>query len=135
MTYTFFIPGIPAPQGSKQLVRTAAGRTLMINANANTLKVWRNSVTACTRLMHIDTYPKGQGVSVVLDFVMPATLKDREGYCPQRPDLDKLARAVLDGLVDGGAMADDSQVVRLEASKVRGIKTGVHVRISEALNV
>ena len=35
-----------------------------------------------------------------------------------RPDVDKLARAVLDGLVSGGVMADDAQVVVLVARKV-----------------
>jgi Holliday junction resolvase RusA-like endonuclease len=34
-----------------------------------------------------------------------------------RPDVDKLARAVLDGLTMGGAFTDDSQVVELQASK------------------
>jgi Holliday junction resolvase RusA-like endonuclease len=35
-----------------------------------------------------------------------------------RPDIDKLARAVLDGLTEGGAWLDDGQVVTLHASKV-----------------
>ena len=36
-----------------------------------------------------------------------------------RPDVDKLARAALDGLT-GAAFADDSQVVRLTATKEYG---------------
>ena len=38
-----------------------------------------------------------------------------------RPDLDKLVRALLDGLTMGGAWSDDSQVVQLTASKIYGV--------------
>jgi len=37
------------------------------------------------------------------------------------PDLDKLCRAVLDGLTMGGAWKDDSQVINLHAVKKYGV--------------
>jgi crossover junction endodeoxyribonuclease RusA len=39
-------------------------------------------------------------------------------YPASKPDLDKLIRAVLDGLTDGGAWKDDGQVVALAARKM-----------------
>jgi Holliday junction resolvase RusA-like endonuclease len=33
------------------------------------------------------------------------------------PDLDKLQRAILDGFTDAGVWRDDSQVVRIRATK------------------
>jgi Holliday junction resolvase RusA-like endonuclease len=38
-------------------------------------------------------------------------------YPTTKPDVDKLARAVLDGLVAGGAMKDDAQVSMVIAEK------------------
>jgi Holliday junction resolvase RusA-like endonuclease len=40
-----------------------------------------------------------------------------------RPDLDKLCRAVLDGLTSGGAYGDDAQVTVLTAEKVYASET------------
>jgi len=34
-----------------------------------------------------------------------------------KPDLDKLVRAVLDGITEGGAIHDDAQVCAIAASK------------------
>ncbi len=64
-------------------------------------------------------------------FNRPKTVKRDEPYV--RPDLDKLIRAVLDGLT-GVAYEDDQQVVRLTAQKAYGETEGVHIKISERLS-
>ena len=64
-------------------------------------------------------------------FNKPKTVKRNEPYV--RPDLDKLIRAVLDGLTDV-AYEDDQQVVRLTAQKSYGETEGVHIRISERVS-
>jgi Holliday junction resolvase RusA-like endonuclease len=46
------------------------------------------------------------------------------------PDLDKLIRAVLDGLT-GVAYKDDGQVVKITAVKIYGQKLGVQIGIME----
>jgi len=51
-----------------------------------------------------------------------------------RPDLDKLARAVLDGLTQGGAFKDDSQVCELLTRKKYGPRPGC-VLVVEPLEV
>ena len=67
-------------------------------------------------------------MDLVFIFNKPKTVKRNEPYV--RPDLDKLIRAVLDGLT-GVAYEDDQQVVRLTAQKAYGETEGVHIRISE----
>ena len=44
------------------------------------------------------------------------------------PDLDKLIRAVLDGLT-GVAYEDDGQVVQIEAQKLYGASVGAEIRL------
>jgi Holliday junction resolvase RusA-like endonuclease len=46
-----------------------------------------------------------------------------------RPDIDKLTRAVLDGLTDGGLISDDARVVRLMVDEVYGDRVGVDVTV------
>lgn len=50
------------------------------------------------------------------------------------PDIDKLCRAVLDGLTMGGAWKDDGQVAELQARKLYvlpGMAPGCRIEISE----
>jgi crossover junction endodeoxyribonuclease RusA len=85
-------------------------------------------------------------VRVVADFYLPrpkghygtgrnaGRVRDSApGYPEHRPDLDKLARALLDGLGMGGAWADDCQVTHLHVSKLYadGIPPGCRVTITE----
>jgi Holliday junction resolvase RusA-like endonuclease len=65
-------------------------------------------------------FRRGVPVYVRLEFVLPrpqSTPKRRTPPAVKRPDVDKLARAVLDALTSAGALADDSQVVDLHPIK------------------
>ena len=109
---SIWIPGIPAPQGSKRHV----GRGILIESSKR-VAPWRAVValTVGERTTHVINGP----VSLILQFVMPrpkATPKRATPPAVKKPDLDKLARAVLDAL-SGVAYRDDSQVVSLDASK------------------
>jgi Holliday junction resolvase RusA-like endonuclease len=87
---------------------------------------WREAVRAETQRAMESPDPSGwvalhEGpVSVFIDFYMPRpkSLPKKTTHHIKRPDLDKLARAVLDGLTEGGAWLDDSQVIRLQVQKV-----------------
>jgi Holliday junction resolvase RusA-like endonuclease len=59
-----------------------------------------------------------EGCEVRLTFRMPRPkyLKMKKALAVKRPDIDKLARAVLDGLT-GTIIEDDSQIVSLIAAK------------------
>ena len=130
----FHVRGNPAPQGSKQAF--VRGRRAVLVETSKRLPAWRIAVQDAA-LQHLQPIPAGVPVAVEIVFVMPRTKAMGGRPAPpmvQRPDADKLARAVLDGLT-GPAFADDSQVVRLVVTKRRadpGEETGARINV-EAL--
>lgn len=136
MIASFFVDGVPRPQGSKRIV----GRNL-IDSNRDVLVPWRNHVAYVARTSLEGAWEAtGEPVRVSLSFQMPRPAKHfdsrgnlRSGSPPlwhnHTPDLDKLVRAVLDGLTDGGAWDDDKHVVDLHAERrwASGGKPGVRV--------
>ncbi|GIU74792.1 MAG: hypothetical protein KatS3mg004_1879 [Bryobacteraceae bacterium] len=118
----FFTAGTPRPQGSKRLAR---GRMI---ESSRYLKAWRNAIAlsaiAARQGSHA-LFPMRIHASVRLIFIMPHDPK-------ARPDIDKLARPVLDALKDARIIADDAIVVHLSATKRRpedGEQPGVDVLV------
>ena len=122
---SFFVPGRVVPQGSKRHV--GGGR--MIEA-AKGLKDWRHAVTDAAWTYRLERPTITGPVRVELDFVLarPAshygTGRNADRVKPTapswpttKPDIDKLARAVLDAVTAAGIWRDDSQVIRLDALK------------------
>ena len=123
----FFVVGTPKPQGSKRaFMQPNAKRPTLIESAGEALKDWRASVryTAARQGKQI-TGP----VKVQLRFVIQrpkghyGTGRNAQALKPsapdmhdKKPDIDKLARAVLDGL-SNVVFEDDSKVVWLEAWK------------------
>lgn len=117
--------GIPAPQGSKRHV----GNGIMVESS-RAVGPWREAVRAETQRAMNGIGPMTGPVQVDASFRLPRPKNHyrtgryahlvRDG-APARPfgkpDVDKLVRAVLDGLTEGGAWADDAQVALLVASK------------------
>ena len=136
---SIFVPGIPAPQGSKRHV----GRGIMVESS-KALKPWRSTVVAT--VVEAGWEPVLHGpVEVILHFTFPrpkghyGTGRNADRLKPTapehhtvKPDADKLARAVLDALVQSGALRDDSQVARLRVTKGYG-RPGVQIDM-EALS-
>lgn len=106
--------GNPAPQGSKRHV--GGGR--MVESSA-TLKDWRHDITLATRDAMQDRLPLEGPVNVWLEFSVkrPVSTPRKVLFPVKRPDVDKLARGVLDALDAAGVFGDDSQVVDLHAIK------------------
>jgi crossover junction endodeoxyribonuclease RusA len=113
----FFVPGRPAPQGSKRSV----GRGRFIEASKY-LPAWRNAVTeyaiyAATEYGW-ETISGPVTLEVVFYLERPATIKvNKRPHPVVPPDIDKLVRSVGDALSDAGVWGDDSQVVKLVAFK------------------
>jgi Holliday junction resolvase RusA-like endonuclease len=63
-----------------------------------------------------------------LVFSMPEGQRPKYGWPTKDGDLDKLVRAVLDGLTQGGLIIDDRHVTRIVTEKRFG-HPGVAVRI------
>lgn len=124
----FFVAGIPQPQGSKTGF-VVGGRAVVVDKNPGALKPWRKQVAAIAGKSDL---PQLDGpVRVHAVFVLPKPKSVKRDLPHVRPDLDKLARALLDGITDAGVWKDDSQVVELDTSKVYGDAPGVHVVITK----
>ena len=132
----FIVNGLPAPQGSKEVfVRTTkTGKTVrnVVESSAR-VKPWRAAVAQAARAA-IKTQGWGAitgaaSVRVVFFFQRPAAhygtgrkADVMRADAPPWPtgnhgDLDKLVRATLDGLTEGGVWTDDKLVVELLARK------------------
>ena len=129
MEVRFFVAGIPIPQGSKTAY-VVGGRAVMADANKK-LKPWRKEVTRVARASWLDR-PQALGpvrLDLVFVFERPSSVKRRLPCVA--PDLDKLIRAIGDGITDAGIWKDDGQVIRIVAEKVYGAAPGVYVSVSE----
>jgi Holliday junction resolvase RusA-like endonuclease len=136
-SFSFTVFGYePRPQGSKKYVgsrRTAAGNNIPLIIEASPgLPVWRKAVSdAVVQAMHdsgdLSKFDGAVKVEAVFYVTRKKTVTRDLPTVP--PDVDKLSRALLDSLKP--VWRDDSQVVRLEVSKVYATKeAGVAVTIS-----
>lgn len=114
-----FVPGRPAPQGSKRYLGRAGGKGITVESS-KAVAPWRADIRDRLLAEHAGDGPIDGALAVCLVFVMPrpaSTPKRSTPAAVKRPDLDKLARAVLDAIGSAGVWRDDSQVVHLRASK------------------
>lgn len=126
----FFAAGKPATKGStRSFVNQKTGKAVTRGDCART-KTWQGVVATAAVEAGVSPAPKGRAVSLRVTFYMArpkshygtgrnaARLKDSAPRAhTTKPDADKLLRALKDGLT-GIAYHDDSQVDRLEVSKV-----------------
>lgn len=110
---TFWVSGIPAPQGSKRHV--GGGRMIEMS---KAVGPWREAVRAEAQQKFAVPFDGPVSVTVTFNLKRPKTAR-RDTPCI-RPDLDKLLRAVLDGLTAAGAFGDDGQVTEIVARKRYG---------------
>jgi crossover junction endodeoxyribonuclease RusA len=134
MTLSVFVAGQPAPQGSKRYV----GRGILVES-CKAVKPWRSDIrSACVDDRGGPLVFFSGPVSVRLEFVMKRPASAPKRMTPaavRKPDIDKLARAVLDAIGSAGCWRDDSQVVKLLADKRLaeiGETPGCKIRIEEA---
>lgn len=128
---SIFVEGVPQPQGSKTGF-VAGGRAVVVDKNPKLLKPWRQLVAGMVANERVLMEPEDGPIVVHLEFrfVRPASVPRAKREWPSvRPDVDKLARSVLDSLKTGGVYKDDSQVVDLWATKVYAEVPGVRVRV------
>ena len=120
--YTFFAEGDPVSQGSMSVFK---GRT--VHSNSAKLKVWRTIVHEAAAEAGLTPLPLPVGITLRFYLKRPRTVS--RSVPSVKPDIDKLARAVLDAMT-GVAYDDDSQVIQLTARKVYGPTAGVDVRVA-----
>jgi crossover junction endodeoxyribonuclease RusA len=129
------VHGDPAPQGSKVWRPNGS----MGDASKKT-KPWREAIVG-EILRQGMVYGITHPVSVRVTFMyrrpkahyLKAGLRpDAPSYKASTPDLDKLCRSTLDGLVQAGMLADDAIVVSLMAQKRYGDWQGAYISVNLA---
>lgn len=139
MLCSFFIPGKPATKGStRPYVNKQTG--LVIPANDKHLRLWVNQVRAiANEYWRKEPTRNPIGLTLWFQFLRPKSHfgtgrneNTRKPSAPKfhatRPDVDKLIRAIKDGLT-GIVYVDDSQVWRVAAHKVYSDVIGVDVQV------
>jgi Holliday junction resolvase RusA-like endonuclease len=133
VTLIISVTGEVAPQGSKTVGVTKDGRSYVRDDNPKT-KPWRRLVATAARARLVErpdwnTEYAAVRVEIMFGIARPKAhyrtgkfahqLKPNAPiYCNQYPDIDKAARAILDGLTESGAIVDDVRVVQLNCTKV-----------------
>jgi crossover junction endodeoxyribonuclease RusA len=132
-TFTFAVAGKPEAKGStRAFVPKGWTRPIITSTNRN-LKEWEARVRDAA-LPYLTTVYAAEAIGVHLSFRLerPKSLPKRIAHHCKKPDLDKLVRAVIDGMT-GIIYRDDSQVVQIQAEKsyaTPGETEGVIVTVS-----
>lgn len=109
------VDGRPAPKGSRIQAYTKDGKGYTRPASKYE-KPWTDAVCEATRLVMRHEREPEKPYGLELAFRLPLPIRLRCDW-PTAHDLDKLVRCVIDGLVQGGALADDRHVTALTSSK------------------
>jgi crossover junction endodeoxyribonuclease RusA len=135
---TFFVPGIPTPQGSMKAFNNPKGGRPIVTSDNLGLKGWRDAIRNAAE-RHTEGVPIiEEPVSVVVTFVLnrPVSLPKYIIWPGKKPDIDKLERALYDAIT-GVVFRDDALVVDVHVRKVYaqpGQQPGVRVAVEELAN-
>jgi len=134
----FWVPGTPAPQGSKDYKGIHGGKAILVESSQE-VGPWRERVAMFARQAMRDTgvsIMTGVPVAVYLAFHMPRPKSAPQRFVPaiKRPDIDKLVRSCADAIT-GVVISDDSQITELRATKILTLAhdtrgPGVYARIT-----
>lgn len=139
MSVSFDVIGTPMPQGSKRAF-AVKGRAMMTEAGGLKHAAWRNAVADAAKAVAADAgcFDAPLYARLAFRFPMPKS-RTKAQHAAGRihkttaPDIDKLQRAVFDGLQAAGLIRDDAQICSVNAYKheVTGW-TGVEVYLATA---
>lgn len=138
MEVSFFVDGIPRPQGSKRIF----GRGRFTESSEH-LQDWRSAVAWRAREKMRSDPPMTRPVKIVVEFRFPRPRNHFIGRNPAKglrpdapkfvgkdPDSDKLLRGIFDALT-GIVVQDDNLFVEGLWSKVFHETPGVHIWVQE----
>lgn len=123
MIVTFDVSGQPVPKGSfRAFAHRTTGQIIVQSQSRGSLKAWETLIGFTAR----ESMRRPADGPIILSLAFTLRLPKSRDTRPRRPDLDKLVRAVLDGLT-GVAYHDDAQVISLAATKEYGGSPGVKI--------
>lgn len=125
MRATLLVAGHPAPKGSRVFYGKGRGS----RESSVGCKPWVEQVAYSARVNAPVGGPLEPPYEIELSFTMPEVKRPKYDWPTRDGDLDKLVRAVLDGLTQGGLIVDDRHVTRLVTEKSFG-HPGVAIRIA-----
>lgn len=123
--------GVPAPQGSKRAF--VVGNRAVITEDSKKTAPWRDSVSAAGVVAMAGSAAFDGALRVEIEFRMPRPRSVKRAHPSVKPDVDKLARAVLDSLSAAAVIVDDARIVSLTAEKVYADIPGATIRVTEVL--
>ena len=127
----FRVPGLPIAQGSKSFKGLRNGKPILAES-AKGLDKWRGDVELSARRATGYSRPSlDRPVLVIVEFTFktPASRAGEIRHATM-PDVDKLARAILDALKSAAVLADDGRVSDLVATKRYGPEAGAYIAVS-----
>jgi Holliday junction resolvase RusA-like endonuclease len=132
MSITFTVAGDPVPQ-PRPRVSTVGGFARAYVPKGHAVHPYRQAVALGARLAGLGQVTSPVGVIVDAVFARPKSHMNKSGVkatapALPRPDVDNIAKAVLDALQD--VMGDDTNVARLTVEKSWGTEGRTTVRVS-----
>jgi Holliday junction resolvase RusA-like endonuclease len=127
------VAGRPAPKGSRNAATTRDGKPYTYPASKHE-RPWVDAVTEATRVVMRHHTTPAPPYHVGLTLRIPKGRGAPSYAWPTQHDVDKLARAVIDGLVKGKAMLDDRHVTSMTVCKLfaaDGEEPGVTASVQE----
>jgi Holliday junction resolvase RusA-like endonuclease len=135
----FDVVGTPIPQGSMRAFRRPGGGYPIMTADNPRTRPWKDAVTWAASELHVITLAGPALVRIDFRLARPKGHTGKRGLLPSapahpetKPDIDKLARAVLDSLVEAQLLRDDALVAELRVRKryvVDGEMPGANVKV------
>lgn len=142
---TFFVPGVPC--GQPRIKASSVGGFVRCytpttvkgsdgRRKPHPIVAWRRAVGefVSAAIKKADWHPFDGKVYVSMHFLLPRPQShfNRNGqlrngfplHVTSKPDVDNLAKAVLDGMTEHGVWLDDAQVSELYISKKYSLKAG-----------
>lgn len=134
MEFAFTVFGTAQPQGSTRAFIPRGWARPVITTDNGKLKPWRQELSQTALIAMQECGAKlasrEMPISIALTFVFekPRSARKTAVHKTTKPDLDKLLRAVLDGLT-GIAYEDDSQVCECRVAKIFGSPARLEVQV------
>lgn len=132
MSWTFTIDGDPVPQ-PRPRVSTRGGLARAYVPKAHPVHAYRQAIAAAARAAGVPATDEPLNVVIDAVFARPKSHMNKAGVkatAPRlpRPDVDNIAKAVLDSLQN--VVGDDTCVARLVVEKSYGTEGRTTVRVS-----
>lgn len=124
-----FVPGRPAPQGSKHArpiyrgrgdAKVFTGKVVAVESSKSGVDTWRADVRKACADVWAGRAPLDGPIEFEVEFIRKRPAGAPKSYTPDastQPDLSKLVRSTEDAITSSGVWADDGRVVGCRSSK------------------